>query len=84
MVRKGQFVGLDWNRSARLRSQIMTGTCELTSSIALLRHLSHKDSLTVAQWLEHLTTEITEGRGFKSVLGLGFFQVCVSSCEAIY
>ena len=55
MVRKGQFVGLDWNCIARIRSQVMTGTCELTNSIALLRHLSHKNSLTVAQWLEHLT-----------------------------
>ena len=35
MVSKGQFVGLDWNRIARLHSQEMNGTCELTNSIAL-------------------------------------------------
>ena len=35
MVSKGQFVGLDWNRIARLHSQVMTGTQELTNSIAL-------------------------------------------------
>ena len=28
MVIKGQFVGLDWNRIARLHSQVMTGTRE--------------------------------------------------------
>ena len=28
MVSKGQFVGLDWNRIARLHSQVMTSTCE--------------------------------------------------------
>ena len=34
MVSKGQFVGLDWNRIARLHSQVMTSTCEthLTAS----------------------------------------------------
>ena len=31
MVRKGQFVGLDWNRIARLHSQVMTNTCEIFS-----------------------------------------------------
>ena len=35
MVSKGQFVGLDWNRITRLHSQAMTGTQELTNSIAL-------------------------------------------------
>ena len=35
MVSKGQFVGLDWNRIMRLHSQVMTGTYELTKSIAL-------------------------------------------------
>ena len=35
MVSKGQFVGLDWNHIARLHSQVMNGTCELTNSIAL-------------------------------------------------
>ena len=35
MVSKGQFVGLDWNRIARLHSQVTTGTHELTNSIAL-------------------------------------------------
>ena len=35
MVSKGQFVGLDWNRITRLHSQVMTGTQELTNSIAL-------------------------------------------------
>ena len=28
MVSKGQFVGLDWNRIARLHSQVMTSACE--------------------------------------------------------
>ena len=28
MVSKGQFVGLDWNRIARLHSQVTTGTHE--------------------------------------------------------
>ena len=32
---QGQFVGLDWNRITRLHSQVMTGTQELTNSIAL-------------------------------------------------
>ena len=35
MVSKGQFVGLDWSRITRLQSQVMTGTHELTNSIAL-------------------------------------------------
>ena len=35
MVSKGQFVGLNWNRIARLHSQVTTGTHELTNSIAL-------------------------------------------------
>ena len=35
MVSKGQFVGLDWNRITRIHSQVMTGTQELTNSIAL-------------------------------------------------
>ena len=35
VVTKGQFVGLDCNRITRLHSQVMTGTQELTSNIAL-------------------------------------------------
>ena len=35
MVSKGRLVGLDWNRVARLQDQAMTGTHELTNSIAL-------------------------------------------------
>ena len=35
MVSKGQFMGLDWNRIARIHSQVMTGTHELTNSITL-------------------------------------------------
>ena len=35
MVSKGKLVGLDWNRIMRLHSQVMTGTYELTKSIAL-------------------------------------------------
>ena len=35
MVSKGQFVGLHWNRITRLHSQVVTGTQELTNSIAL-------------------------------------------------
>ena len=34
MVNKGQLVGLDWNRIARLHSQVMNGTHELTDIIA--------------------------------------------------
>ena len=34
MVIKGQLVGLDWNRIARLHSQVMNGTHELTDIIA--------------------------------------------------
>ena len=34
-VSKGQLVGLDWNHIVGLHSQVMTGTCELTDSIAL-------------------------------------------------
>ena len=41
MVSKGQFVGLDWNRITRLHSQVMTGTEELTNSIALSVTLKH-------------------------------------------
>ena len=33
MVSKGQFSGLDWNSIARLHSQVMTGTHELTNNI---------------------------------------------------
>ena len=40
MVSKGQFVGLDWNCIARLHSQVMNGTCELTNSIALSHLIS--------------------------------------------
>ena len=29
MASKGQFVGLDWSRIARLHSQVMTSTCEI-------------------------------------------------------
>ena len=32
MLRKGQFMGLDWNRMMRLQSQVMTGTHELNNS----------------------------------------------------
>ena len=34
MVSEGQFVGLDWNRIARLHSQVLVSTCEnsLTAS----------------------------------------------------
>ena len=35
MVSKGQFMGLDWNRTTRLHSQVMTGTHELTNTITL-------------------------------------------------
>ena len=28
MVSEGQFVGLDWNRIARLHSQVLVSTCE--------------------------------------------------------
>ena len=35
MVSKGQFVALDWNRITLLHSQVMTGTYEITNSIAL-------------------------------------------------
>ena len=35
MVSKGQFVGVDWNRIKWLHSKVMTGTQELTNSIAL-------------------------------------------------
>ena len=35
MLSKGQSVGLDWNCITQLHSQVMTGTCELTNSIAL-------------------------------------------------
>ena len=40
MVSKGQFVGLDWNRIARLHRQVTTGTHELTNSIALSHSIS--------------------------------------------
>ena len=33
MVSKGQFVGLDWNRITRLRSQVMIGTQEVKNSL---------------------------------------------------
>ena len=32
MVSKGQFVGLDWNRIARLHSQVMAHVNSLTAS----------------------------------------------------
>ena len=35
MLNKGQFLGLDWIRIARLHSQVMTGTHELTNNITL-------------------------------------------------
>ena len=41
-----QFVGLDWNHTARIHSQVMSGTCKLTNSIPLshcyLKHLETK------------------------------------------
>ena len=39
MVSKGQFVGLDWNRIARLHSEVMTSTCKnsLTASCCHIR-----------------------------------------------
>ena len=39
MVSKGQLVDLDWNHIVGLHSQVMTGTCAFTNSIAL-SHLS--------------------------------------------
>ena len=35
MVSKGQFVGLDWNRIARLHSQVLTSTCETHHAVTL-------------------------------------------------
>ena len=46
MVSKGQFVGLDWNRIARLHSQVTTGTRELTNSLTTERNLC-QDLLTI-------------------------------------
>ena len=41
MVSKGQFVGLDWNRIARLHSQVMIGTQEVKNSLTASRcHLN--------------------------------------------
>ena len=39
MMSKGQFVGLAWNRIMRLHSQVMTGTQELTNSVALWHYV---------------------------------------------
>ena len=33
MVSKGQFVGLDWNRIARLHSQVTTGTHDVGTDV---------------------------------------------------
>ena len=34
MVSKGQFVGLDWHRIARLHSQVTTGTHEQRDAVS--------------------------------------------------
>ena len=39
MVSEGQFVGLDWNRIARLHSQVLVSTCE--NSLTALPSESH-------------------------------------------
>ena len=35
LVTNGQFVGLDWDRIARIHSQVLTVTCQLNNSMAL-------------------------------------------------
>ena len=45
MVSKGQFVGLDWNRIARLHSQVLTSTCE--GNMVVIVHLKTLKSQTV-------------------------------------
>ena len=49
MVSEGQFVGLDWNRIARLHSQVLVSTCENSLTASRLSH-----NLIVASYLELL------------------------------
>ena len=70
MVSKGQIVGIDWNRIARLHSHVLAHMNSLTASCCHI-NASHMNSLTASR--RH-----TEGRGLKSHLGLGFFRVYVS------
>ena len=68
MVSKGQFVGLDWNRIARLHSRVMTSTCET--------HLLTIES-PVAQWLEH-PTRSRRVVGSNPIWDSDFFRVFIS------
>ena len=59
MVSKGQFVGLDWNRIARLHSQVMTGTQELTNSIrraVTLKHIKMQPTNLQSKYIKDETT----------------------------
>ena len=57
MVSKGQFVGLDWNRIARLHSQVMTGTLSQTLPDFLLSEgnlfINKLESVNILNTLEH-------------------------------
>ena len=51
MVSKGQVWGLDWNRIARLHSQVMTGTHELT-----LTHIKMQPTILQCEYIKDETT----------------------------
>ena len=46
MLSKGQFVGLDWNRIARLHSQELTNTCESSLTASRCHIVAYQDAAT--------------------------------------
>ena len=70
MVSKGQFVGLDWKRIARLHSQVMTGTQELTNSIALSQHIKMQPTNLQSEYQRGSCVQIPSGTRIFSELSL--------------
>ena len=52
MVSKGQFVALDWNRIARLHSQVMTSTCETHIQHRAVTFKAYKDAVDQPTFLQ--------------------------------
>ena len=61
MVSKGQFVGLDWNRIARLHSQVLTSICEthLQHHAVTLMHIKMQPTNLQSEYVKDETTTTT-------------------------
>ena len=47
MVSEGQFVGLDWNRIARLHSQVLVSTCENSLTASRCHIKAYQDAAAI-------------------------------------